>query len=294
MNNYNTLILSGGGMKAISIIGALKYFEEENILKDFKTFIGSSAGAVLAYLITIGYTSNELTEVISKIDPSCLIKNDIENFFTNYGVFNICDIVELIESMAKQKKTTLKITFKEHFKKFKKNLKIIGTNLTKTKTECFSYKITPYMNIYKALEITMAVPYIFCPINYNNNLYCDGGVSCNVPFKYSKNKNKSLVIIYNIQETIECDNIFSYFYAFAAIMSNDIKILRKYKYNCLNLYLDKYSTFKFNQSQKNKLASININYLLTKQYFNRRKLLYKYFYFFCKNSNIDEKSLSPL
>jgi|TARA_B110000858_G_scaffold26362_1_gene27447 predicted acylesterase/phospholipase RssA len=277
MNNYKTLILSGGGMKAVSIIGTLKYFEEENILKDFKTFIGTSAGAIIAYLIIIGYTSSELTEVISKIDPSCLIKNNIENFFTNYGAFNVCDLVELIESMAKQKNTTLKITFKEHFKKFHKNLKIIGTNLTKTKSECFSYKITPNMNIYKAIEITMAVPYIFYPINYNDNLYCDGGISCNVPFKYSKNKNESLAIIYNIQETTKCDNIFSYFYAFVSIASNDIKMLRKYKYNCLNLYLDRHSAFKFNQSEKDKLASININYLLTKQYFNRRKILYKYF-----------------
>ena len=150
------------------------------------------------------------------------------------------------------------------------------------------------MLIYTAINISMAVPYIFCPIKYNNCTYCDGGVSCNVPFKFSKNKKKTLALIYNVQDTVECDNIFSYCRALIDISANDIKMLRKYKYNCLNLYHGKYSAFKFDQTEEKKLNGIQISYLLTRTFFNRKKMLYKYFYLLRKKSIIDDASLSPV
>ena len=294
MDNYETLIISGGGMKAISAIGTIKYFEESNILKNFKSYIGVSAGSALTYLITIGYSSDELIEIITKIQPNDLIKHSVEDFFTTFGVFNIVDIIELIESIAKQKDETLKITFKEHYRKHKKILKIIGTNLTDAKTEVFSYKTTPDMTLYKALSISMAVPYLFCPITHNNKLYCDGGVTCNVPFKYSKNIKKTLAIIYRITEQLICDNIFKFSYALLAVVSNDIKMYRKYRYNCLNLYLDRYSTFNFDQTEKHKINLIKLNYMLTKHYAKSKNLLKKYFYLLRKNCTIESKSLSPV
>ena len=60
---YSNLVLSGGALKTITILGAVKYLEELNILKDFKQFIGTSAGAIISFFIIIGYSIDEIKNI---------------------------------------------------------------------------------------------------------------------------------------------------------------------------------------------------------------------------------------
>ena len=61
----DTLVFSGGGIKGIHYIGILKRLEELNILKNITSLAGTSVGALFIVLITIGFTSTELTEFLS-------------------------------------------------------------------------------------------------------------------------------------------------------------------------------------------------------------------------------------
>ena len=60
MSYYSTLLLSGGSVKTFASIGALQYLYDKNLICNVETLVGTSAGAILCYLLAIGYTPGEI------------------------------------------------------------------------------------------------------------------------------------------------------------------------------------------------------------------------------------------
>lgn len=73
MNDFDTLVISGGSVNGISALGALQYLRDNEYLNNIKTYIGTSSGAFICYLLAIGYTPVEIIgwQIIE------LIKNNI-------------------------------------------------------------------------------------------------------------------------------------------------------------------------------------------------------------------------
>ena len=57
---YDTLVLSGSSIKGITFLGALQYLYDNSLLKNVKTFVGTSSGAMISFLLIIGYTPVEI------------------------------------------------------------------------------------------------------------------------------------------------------------------------------------------------------------------------------------------
>ena len=74
------LILSGGGIRGIAHIGALKALYELNILKNITTIAGASIGGIIAGLYCAGYTPDEMFKIIDLLDMKNL-KSVIPSFF---------------------------------------------------------------------------------------------------------------------------------------------------------------------------------------------------------------------
>ena len=86
---YN-LVISGGGIRAILHLGALKILEEKNILKNIKNFAGSSAGSMIALLLCIGYSPNDIIIIFLKINLDKFYDiSDIFDFLNIYGLINL-------------------------------------------------------------------------------------------------------------------------------------------------------------------------------------------------------------
>ena len=62
--DYDTLVLAGGSSKGLMILGALQYGFDNYLLKNVNTYIGCSAGAMIGYLLAIGYTPIEIVVYI--------------------------------------------------------------------------------------------------------------------------------------------------------------------------------------------------------------------------------------
>lgn len=56
------LVFSGGGIKGLAYVGAIKALEEKNLFQKVKRFAGASAGAITAALLAIGMSPDELDE----------------------------------------------------------------------------------------------------------------------------------------------------------------------------------------------------------------------------------------
>ena len=61
-NNIDTICISGGGIKGFCFIGALNYLISKNYIyiKNINNWCGTSIGAVICFLLSIGYTINEI------------------------------------------------------------------------------------------------------------------------------------------------------------------------------------------------------------------------------------------
>lgn len=70
------VVLAGGGARGASFIGALKYLEELDIPVDY--IIGTSMGSIIGGVYALGYSPDEISQVISSIKWSKYIGNNID------------------------------------------------------------------------------------------------------------------------------------------------------------------------------------------------------------------------
>ena len=185
MTQLKNLVLSGGGVTALGFLGILKLLYEYDLIKEIKHYVGTSMGAILCYLLTIGFNHNELLE-FSKLFNFSKITEDIklDNFLYNYGFVDMNNIKIILKNISNYKKIDDDITFKQHFEKTNKKLSITGTCLSDFKLYYFNHENSPDMKIFDAILISCCIPLLFEPIQYNNKCWIDGGIINNFPIDY--------------------------------------------------------------------------------------------------------------
>lgn len=196
---YKNLVFEGGVVHGLAYGNALQELANKNILKDIKRVGGTSAGAITALLLSLGYTPKEITEIIITTnfndftkDGGIEIAEEVKNIVSGYGLHNGNNFVKWIKKYInnKSKHFADNITFEQHQKLVEsfsnegyKELYVIGTNLSYMTEVIYSYKTTPKMKIADATRISMSVPLFFeavkikcqdCQLN-KPSLECDNG-----------------------------------------------------------------------------------------------------------------------
>lgn len=59
------LVFEGAGIRGIAYSGAIKVLEEKNLLQNVERVGGTSAGAITALLISLGYSPDEISGLIN-------------------------------------------------------------------------------------------------------------------------------------------------------------------------------------------------------------------------------------
>ena len=185
MNNIDTFCFSGGAAKGFSFISALHILIKHNYinLNNIKIYVGTSAGSVIAFLLSINYTPHELITSLTNMDLSKIgsIFN-LELFLEKYGLTDGSEFMEIIEILFFNKMKMKNITFNDLYIITKNKLLIVGTNFTKGIEEVFSVDTSPNMLVLDAIRISISIPLLFTPIKYNDCYYIDGCVVSNLPF----------------------------------------------------------------------------------------------------------------
>ncbi len=209
----NTLVLSGGGVRGLYYIGILNKLEQLNIVNNINTIAGTSIGAFFGSLISIGYTSQELTDFVLLFNLSNMKKTSFNNFFSYFGIDDGNNLELVLEKMFKLKGYDNTITFKELYEKTKKELIISAVCINEKKCYYFSHKNTPNMNVLKSIRMSTAVPLYFTPVNYDDKLWVDGSVIDNYPINQFKNKLDTTLGIYLTEssENSKINNLEDYF-----------------------------------------------------------------------------------
>ena len=233
--SYQHLVIGGGGMKGYIAIGSLISINNYYNLNKFKSYIGTSVGSLLCFLLSVGYTVEESKQIFLNIDITDYLVPDLLNIINVYGICSTENVKKILMSVGKQKNIPYDCTFKKHYKITKKKLVITGSNINTQKTEVFSKDKTPNMSIYKALLISIALPLLFQPIKHNEHYYVDGGTYLNYPIELSENIDKTIGIILGMSKSCEINDFMKYIGVLMGGQGNSLKLYNKYKDRTIDL-----------------------------------------------------------
>ena len=262
----NILIISGGGMKGYSALGAVSKLKELEIIDEPDVYCGTSIGSSLCFLLSIGYSSEDIFTILHDIDSEMLIKYNIDGIFNDsyLGIASLNAFISVITILTKKKNISRKITFKKLFNKFKKELIITGVSVNDAKLYYFNHINTPDMEIITAIKISCSIPFIFKPVEYNNKVWIDGGCFNNYPIDYFIDKLDDVIGI-----SLEDEETFIESF-------NDVPSYISQVFNCIikGLNFGKYEKFKKNTIKIKVFSKYNF-FDITKE---EKKVLYNHGY----------------
>jgi NTE family protein len=213
--NFTNLVFEGGGVKGIAYAGALQVLTDCGILPQIKQVAGTSAGAITATLVALGYTAPEIKSIIMSMDFKQFEDGwDPLRLPTEYGLYKGNDFLTWIQKMIAAKAGKgANATFADLYDQNGIGLFVFATDLNIYDVKQFSHLVTPNVPIAEAVRASMSIPMFFKAWKFSNNLpddhiYVDGGVVLNYPltvfdspqfpdnpqtlgfFLYDKNGNK--------------------------------------------------------------------------------------------------------
>lgn len=195
---YENIVFEGAGIMGLAYSGVIKQLEEYDMIKDFEKIGGTSAGAITATMLTLGYESNEILEIISatkfqKFNDKGFV--GLSRLAKKYGWFKGEKFTEWISEIIYTKTGNKEITFKELDEIGFKKLYITATSMNRQKLLVFSVENYPNMKVKDAVRCSMSIPLYFEAVfidsigtvykkqNENNSLdlVVDGGIIGNYP-----------------------------------------------------------------------------------------------------------------
>ncbi len=196
-------VFSGGGIKALSLIGAVEAAENRGLC--FERVAGTSAGALMAALIKAGYTAGEMKEIIDKLDfrkfldtSKTIVPVPFMNWMKLYwklGLFKGDYLENWVASLlaARGIVTFADIPYG--------SLKIIASDISRGRLivlpdDLEEYGLLPErFPVARAVRMSCSLPYFFYPIKLFNrvgqkSLIVDGGVLSNFPMWLFQRKDR--------------------------------------------------------------------------------------------------------
>lgn len=190
-----SLVFEGGGVKGIAYVGAYRVLKEKKGLLDHVHWVaGSSAGAMVALMVALNFTPDEIEAELTAVNFSefaeslpqgklatinYIFKNSKKignniNHGINHGKELYLWIQRLVEKKLGNKQATFfdlkPLDAKQNLVNQDisiasplayKNLHVVVTNAKKNKSEILSWETTPNMQIADAVLASMSIPGFF-------------------------------------------------------------------------------------------------------------------------------------
>ncbi|MDR0385201.1 MAG: patatin-like phospholipase family protein, partial [Prevotellaceae bacterium] len=193
------LVMSGGGAKGLFHIGVLKALEENNIPVDYVA--GTSMGAIVAGLYSMGYTPKEMIDYFSSPNFDALLNGVIPVKYRFYSQ-ELEETPEALHLNFDLKKKDFKPVLPTNLiPPYRMDLEFIHLTSAATAAcrnnfdslmvpfRCVASDIRthkPYImrngNLGTAIRASMSYPFVFKPVVVDSTLLFDGGVYNNFPW----------------------------------------------------------------------------------------------------------------
>ncbi len=184
------LVISGGGSYICAQTGALHYLNKHGYLDNIENYAGTSSGAILSFLLNIGFKPKDIDYFFSIVDSKKLTNNQFSKILNDYGIDDGSILNNIFTDVLNKKYNVSDITFNELFNLTNKKLYIIASCINDVNvTQYFSNEKTPEMSVLKALRMSFAIPFYYTPVIIDNKFFIDGGLSNNYPMDLFSKEN---------------------------------------------------------------------------------------------------------
>ena len=186
------LVLSGGGAKGVAHIGVLKAMEEAGLTPDYIT--GTSMGSIMGGLYSVGYSADELAEIVVNINWDQVLTNKIpldkvtfeekdyygrylaDLYLQNKKLKYPSGVIEGQALMDIFSELTRPVHNIRDFNRFPIPYACVATNIATGEPVVLNKG-----SLASAMRASMAIPTVFTPIKIDGNLLVDGGLVRNMP-----------------------------------------------------------------------------------------------------------------
>ena len=184
------LVFKGGGVLGIAYTGAIEAFEEKKILTHVKRVAGTSAGAIVATLLSLRYSAEEIKTLINQTDFKSFedgaVVLDAIHVINKYGFYKGDVFLNVMKSQIEGKGLNANATFQDFEDKGCRDLHIFASDLNIKGLKEFSVQKTPNVVVAEAVRASMSIPLFFRAWTFPNNnpddhVYVDGGIIYNYP-----------------------------------------------------------------------------------------------------------------
>jgi NTE family protein len=182
---FKNIAFGGCGVRNAGYAGALLALGERDLFRHVGAVAGTSAGSIVAALVAVGYTPEEVRQRILELDFTRITDG---NLFTgpiallrSFGWHAAKYLEQTLGELIAVKTGNPKSTFEDLERGNFMQLRIVGTNLTTRRVRVFPDAESRQMTVTSAVRISMAIPLFFEARRVAGDVYVDGGVLWNVP-----------------------------------------------------------------------------------------------------------------
>jgi len=207
-------VFEGGGITGIALVGALQGFEEAGF--HWQNVAGTSAGAITAALVAVGYSATELKEIMdTQVDfPKLLDAAGIGklwvlgpwlSFLVTKGMYQGDYFLNLMRKLIAEKKGKQRVTFadlimdkvpgdseEDYQKKYRHKLQVVASDISRNEMLCLPQDIDKLglgglddLEVALAVRMSMSIPFLFKPVimreRGKQHWIVDGGMLRNFP-----------------------------------------------------------------------------------------------------------------
>ncbi len=199
------LVLSGGGARGIAHVGVLKVLAEAGLEFDYIT--GTSMGSIVGGLTAVGYSVEELEELLLELDWDEILldkisrssisleeKEDFEKYVGSFPIQNrkITLPVGLVAGQQVQALLTKLCLSAHHIENFDDlpiPFRCIATDVEFGRVVVLKQGFLP-----DAIRASMSIPSMFAPIEIDGQLLIDGGILHNFPVQECLQMGADIII----------------------------------------------------------------------------------------------------
>ena len=187
------LVLGGGGAKGVAHIGVLKVLEEAGIPIDY--IAGTSMGAIVGGLYSIGYAPAEIDSMVSSLDWQMLLSDKVQRSNLSFPEKENSERYIISIPFGKEKKdrfmsgvikgqnlqnlfSSLTIGYHDSvdFNSFHIPFACVALDIVDGKEKVFHEGSLP-----TSMRASMAIPAVFTPVRLDSMVLVDGGLCNNYP-----------------------------------------------------------------------------------------------------------------
>ncbi len=221
------LVLSGGGARGFAHIGILRAFEEAGVPVDMLT--GTSMGAIVGTLFAAGYTPEEIRRIVLSLDwvkvfsgagqksrivsgrygeARGLVSLRLDKLQPQMapGLISAQRVYEMLLRYA----GPVDAAFGGCFDSLMVPVRIVTADLKSGRLVVFDRG-----NLAKGLLASMAIPFIFAPVEWDDAVLVDGGLLDNTPVDVARRWGADVVVAVDVssigERDVHLDNLIDIF-----------------------------------------------------------------------------------